>query len=110
MDFQKNFGSINPPPAIQKFIGTDPTAAAGISRFFSNLVALIYIVAIVALIFMILWGAFDWIISEGEKEKIQSAQKKIVNALIGITLFAAAFAIIQLIGTFTGFTFFTGQK
>lgn len=104
------FGTISPPPELQKFIGTDSTGAAGISKFLSNLITLIYSLAAVVLIFMLLWGAWDWLTSEGEKEKLESAKKKIVNAIVGIMLFAVAFAVIQVLGTFTGFTFFVGQK
>lgn len=109
-DFQKDFGTITPPQALQKFIGGDPTGAGGINKLLTNMIGLFYTVAIVVLIFMILWGAWDWLTSEGDKEKIQSAQRKLVNAFIGILLFAAAFAVIQVLGTFTGFTFFAGQR
>lgn len=107
---QKIFGKIQPPNALKRFIGGDPSGAAGISKLLSNLVALIYVIAAIVLILMILWGAFDWMTSEGEKEKIEKARNKIINAIIGILLFAAAFAVIQVLGTFTGFTFFAGQK
>ena len=109
-DFQKDFGTITPPQALQKFLGGDPTGAGAIGKLLTNIIGLFYVVAIIVLIFMILWGSWDWITSEGDKEKIQSAQKKLVNAFIGILLFAVAFAIIQVIGTFTGFQFFAGQK
>lgn len=100
------FGKIQPPDALKGFISKDPTGAFGISQFLSRLIILIYSLATVVLIFMLIWGAFDWIISEGDKEKIQSAQKKIINAIVGIILFAVAFAIIQVLGQFTGFKFF----
>lgn len=102
------FGTISPPPAIKSFLGpNDVTGATGISKFLSNLVTLIYTVATIVLIFMFLWGAFDWLTSGGEKEKLASAQTKIISAVIGIMLFAVAFAIIQVLGQFTGFNFFT---
>lgn len=104
------FGQINPPEALQKFIGNDPTGEQGISKLLSNMIALFYTAAAIVLIFMLLWGAFDWITSEGEKEKLESARNKIINAIIGIMLFAVAFAVIQILGQFTGFTFFTGPK
>lgn len=110
MDFSKNFGSISPPPALKEFIGSDPTGAGGISKLLSNIITLFYSVAAIALLFMFIWGAFDWMTSEGDKEKLESAKRKIINALIGIMLFAAAFAVIQILGQFTGFTFFVGQK
>lgn len=99
------FGTVTPPSPIAGYTG-----AMGISKFLSNAVILIYSLAAVVLVFMILWGAFEWIISEGDKEKISAAQKKIINAIIGIALFAAAFAIISVLGIFTGFKFFKGQN
>lgn len=104
------FGTISPPPALEELIRRDPTGAGGIGQFLSNLIALIYIAASIMLIFMIVWGAWDWLTSGGDKEKLQAARQKIIHAIIGIVLFAAAFAIIQVLGTFTGFTFFGGQR
>ncbi len=100
------FGTIQPPDVLKGLLQKDPTGAGAISQFLSNFVILIYTLAAIVLILMILWGAFDWLISEGDKEKVASAQKKIINAVIGIILFAVAFAIIQVLGQFTGFTFF----
>lgn len=96
-------GNIIPPQAIRNL----GFGATGISRFLSNLVVLIYALAAIVLLFMILWGAFDWITSEGDKEKLERARNKLINAFIGILLFAAAFAIIQILGAFTGFQFFS---
>lgn len=105
-DVKDIFGTISPPPAIKNFGATDATGALGISTFLSNLIKLIYSLAAIALLFMLIWGAWDWLTSEGDKEKIQSAQKKIINAIIGIMLFAIAFAVIEVLGQFTGFKFF----
>lgn len=103
------FGKIQPPAPLAGFLAKDPTGAGALSQFFSNFVALIFSVAGIVLILMILWGAFDWMISEGDKEKVAAARNKIINAVIGIILFSIAFAIIQVLGTFTGFKFFAGQ-
>lgn len=107
---EDTFGKISPPPAIQPFVNKDATGSGGISSLLSNLITLFYGTAAVVLIFMLLWGAFDWMTSEGNKEKLESARNKIINAIIGILLFAVAFAVIQVIGQLTGFTFFKGQK
>lgn len=111
-DIKDIFGTITPPSPLASFIpSSDQTAgAAGISKFLSNAIILIYSLAAVVLIFMILWGAFEWLTSGGDKEKLSSAQKRIINAIIGIILFAVAFAIIKVLGQFTGFTFFAGQN
>lgn len=107
--FGENFGKIQPPEALKNFIGTDQTGSGAISKFLTNLIALIYIIATIVLIFMLLWGAFDWITSGGDKEKVHAARERITQAFIGIILFAVAFAVIAVVGAFTGFKFFVGQ-
>ena len=81
------FGTINLPPAIKDLAGGDQTGAAGISQFFTNLVGLFYSVAAIALILMLLWGAFEWITSGGDKEKLAAAQRRIINAIYLKTTF-----------------------
>lgn len=54
------------------------------------------IVALFALMYG-LWGAFDYVISEGDKEKVSKAQKKMQFAFIGVILtivMLAAFGVI----------------
>lgn len=108
-DVKDIFGTISPPPELKGIVGKDPTGAGGLGIFFTNLITLFYIISMVVLVFMIVWGAFDWITSEGDKEKLGGARNKIVNAIIGIMLLAAAFGIIRVLGQFTGFKFFVGQ-
>lgn len=101
------FGTIFPPAELQPFIVKGGgTGAGAINLFLDNLVILIYIIAAVVFVFMILWGAFEWVLSGGDKEKLQNAQRRLTHAFIGIILFAIAFALLALIGTFTGFKFF----
>lgn len=109
-DIKDIFGTITPPTPIASFIPAGDTSGTGaISKFLSNLIILIYSLAAVVLLFMLIWGAFQWLTSGGEKEQLASAQKRIMNAIIGIILFAVAFAVIAVLGKFTGFTFFEGQ-
>ncbi|MBU1000631.1 hypothetical protein KKE78_04530 [Patescibacteria group bacterium] len=109
-DIKDVFGTITPPSPIASFIGDDPTGAAGISTFITNAITLTYSIAAVILVVILLLGAFDWMTSAGDKEKVAAAQKRIINAIIGIILFAVAFAVIAVLGEFTGFKFFEGQK
>ncbi len=103
------FGKIQAPAPLAGFLSKDPSGAGAISDFVSRLIILFFSIAGIVLIFMLLWGAFGWLTSGGEKEKLSAAQQRIINALIGILLFSVAFAIIQILGSFTGFTFFAGQ-
>lgn len=100
------FGKVSAPPALKKLAGTDDTGAMGINNFLSNLVTLIFSVSAVAVVIMLLWGAWDWIISGGEKEKVAGAQRRIINALIGLVLLSIVFAILKVFSIFTGFEIF----
>lgn len=74
----------------------DPTytnPATGLSNLLTLGIRLFIIIAtIIALVYM-LWGALDWITSNGEKEALDKARQKITNAVIGIVLIVAALGI-----------------
>ncbi|MCL4365668.1 hypothetical protein M1437_00365 [Patescibacteria group bacterium] len=107
---RNTFGKVDAPAPLKTLLKNDPTGGGAISQFLSNFVTLLFSVAAIVLIFMIIWGAFEWLTSGGDKEKLSSAQKRIINAIIGIILFAVAFAIIRVLGQFTGFEFFRDQN
>lgn len=96
------FGNITPPKALQNL----GFGSIGISSFANALIGLIYMLAAVIFVFILLWGAIEWLMSGGDKEKVGSAQKRLTNAIIGIIILGVTFAILDLIGIFTGFTFF----
>ena len=100
------FGEITPPQEIQPLINKGGQGSGGISLFLSNAVTLIYEIAALAVVLYLVWGALEWLISGGEKEKVANAQKRITNALIGFVLLAITFAILNVFGIFTGFTTF----
>lgn len=101
------FGSIEPPKELQPFIQKGGEGAGGISLFFNNLISLIYVVGLVIFVAMFLWGALEWLLSGGNKDSVGNAQRRLTHAIVGLVLLALSFAIIRLIGLFTGFTFFT---
>ncbi|MCL4363970.1 pilin [Patescibacteria group bacterium] len=93
-DVQSLFGTVAPPQGMN-FGGSDPLA--GLAKFISFGIQLFLIVAGMFLLLYLLWGAFDWIVSGGEKEKISKAQNKITNALIGIILVFGVLVVFNLL-------------
>lgn len=89
------FGKLTPPPGGG--FGIDPVG--GISTLIIFLIQTFLIIAAIASLIYLLWGAFDWITSNGEKEKLDSARQKMTNAVIGIILVVAALGIFVLINT-----------
>lgn len=90
------FGKISPPPGSEQFSG-DP--AGGLGSFLSTGIWLFIILCSLFMFAYMMWGAFDWIVSGGEKEKIVKAQNKITNAIIG---FFVLFVVIIGFGVIAG--------
>lgn len=56
----------------------------------ATLLGIILILGGFFLLIYLLWGALDWILSGGDKEKLHKAQQKLTHAVIGmIVLFCA---------------------
>lgn len=56
----------------------------------------------IGLFVFLVWGGIEWMLSAGDKTKVESAQKRITNALIGVAIVASAFAIWKLALIFFG--------
>jgi len=80
----------------QGFFQTD------IGTFISKgITAIISVAALLCLGYM-LWGAIDWLTSEGDKDKYTSARNKILHAVMGLAIVVTVWAIWQLILFFLG--------
>jgi len=88
------FGGITPPDAMNVG-GSDPVQ--GLGKFIAFGINMFILVAGIFLLIYLLWGAFDWIVSNGEKERITKAQNKITNAVIGMLLVFVALTVFNLL-------------
>lgn len=73
-----------------------------ISDFINAVIRLAFILALVIVLIMMIWGAMQWIFSGGEKEAVGSARGRIIHALIGLAILAVAFALVVIAGQFVG--------
>ena len=72
------------------------TNLAGIMTF---MVRLIFVIAGIAALFFLLWGAVQWVTSGGEKEGIEKARNRIVAAVVGLLMLAVVVFLIVFIET-----------
>lgn len=77
-------------------LGVNPSTPVGI--LLGNALTIVFVVAAIAVLFMLIWGGFQWITSGGQKEDLEKAQKRITSALIGLALLALAFLITRVVG------------
>lgn len=86
--------------------GSDPAAAASgalFTRYFVYFWRVLIFFGMLTVLIIFIMGAFDWLTAGGDKGKIDSARRKIIDATIGIIILAGSFAIIQFIGKVFGF-------
>lgn len=81
-----------------------------ITRIISVIIGFITICAGIWFMFQLLIGAFGWITSGGDKNKLTQAQDRITNSFIGIVIVVAAYAITALVGKITGLDILDPQK
>lgn len=59
----------------------------------------------IALTYLI-WGALDYILAEGDKQRIQQARQKFIFAIIGLVVVLLAFFIVGTVGDIFGINLF----
>lgn len=74
-----------------------------LGAFIGNIIQLAFVIALILVLVMLVWGAFEWISSGGDKEAVGKARGRILNALIGLAVLAIAFALFRFAGQFLGF-------
>ncbi|GAG83925.1 unnamed protein product [marine sediment metagenome] len=74
-----------------------------LAPFIVRLWRTIVVIGGLALLLFLIWGAIDWLMSEGDTEKLKNAKNKIIHAMAGMGILAASYAIIQLAKYVFGF-------
>lgn len=80
------------PPGIGLPAGTE------LSTILNNVLIIIFSAAVLLVLFMLIIGAFTWITSAGDKEKVAGARNRIIHALVGLAILALAFVILRVVG------------
>ena len=74
----------------------------GLAFYIAQLWKTIVVVGSLAFLLYLVWGGIEWITSTGDKAKAESAQKRISNALVGLAIVAASWAVWNIILYFFG--------
>lgn len=71
-----------------------------LSSLLQFLVSLAFFAAIIIALFFVVWAGIKWIVSQGDKQKIEQSRNIIFYAVIGIVIIALSFLIVKIIGNF----------
>lgn len=84
-------------------ISTPAQGYKNLGAFIGNVLTVLFAIAALVVLFMLVWGAYEWIVSGGDKEAVGKARGRILNALIGLAVLAVAFALAVVAAQFLGF-------
>jgi len=79
-------------------ISNGTKATGNIGLILKNVIILFFTVGGLGFTIMIFWGAVDWILSGGDKEKIAGARKRITTAITGLVVLSLSFLIMVIAG------------
>jgi len=88
-------------PAIRNLTGE-----TFINRMISLFISWLLILGFIFFVVNFILGGIKWIQSQGDKAKIEEAQKQLTYAFVGLLIVFSIFAIIKVIGTTLGITGF----
>lgn len=69
----------------------------------SGLVGALFLAGFLLAFLTLIMGGLNWITAGGDKTKLEEARNQITNAIIGIIIVGAAWAITSLLAKFFGF-------
>lgn len=75
---------------------------SNIGDIINNVVPFIMTLAGIILFFVLMWGGFDYVTSQGLPEKLKSANAKITAGVIGFVLLVLSFLITRILAYIFG--------
>lgn len=76
--------------------------ASQFPQLITNIITLLFVIAVIVAIFFLVWGGIKWIMSAGDKAKIESARNTIIGGIVGLILVFLAYFIVQLVAGLFG--------
>ena len=73
-----------------------------LGSFISKGFSAVIIVAGIATFAYMVYGGVQWVMSGGEKDKLNEAKSKITQAVVGLAVVASAWAVFKLVDYFFG--------
>ena len=109
------YAVIAAPVLAQSDINLNPTGnwstlgSLTATSIISGAISLVLLAVALVFFFILIYGGLRWIMSEGDQKAVEAARSQITNALIGLAIVFAAFAIMKLIQAIFGVDLFSLQ-
>lgn len=68
----------------------------------STIIQILVVIAVIIAVIFLVWGGIKWILSGGDKGKVESARNTIIGGIVGLILVFLAYFIISVVGNLFG--------
>lgn len=89
------YGTVTPPPNI-------PSGAAAPENTIKTFISLFLVIGMAAAVIFVAYGGVLWVMSSGDKGKLDRARRTITFSIVGLIVMLLAFVIVQTIGYILG--------
>lgn len=76
----------------------------------SGAISLVMLVVALVFFFMLVLGGLKWVMAGGDQKNVETARNQITNALIGLAIVFASWAIVRLIEVVFGVSIISGLE
>lgn len=70
---------------------------ADFTTLIGSVISIVMIVALLILLFFLIWGAIEWMTSSGDNTKLQNARNRMLHAIVGVLVLSATIAIFMFV-------------
>ncbi len=94
-------------PVLPASLGGGPNpdpnqGGIALGRLIGNLIGALFIAGFLLAFMQIIISAVQWITAGGDKQALEKARSGITNAIMGLVIVAAVYALMTLVGQFFG--------
>ncbi len=82
--------------------GADPEGVFFTGDLVSAIIRILFMIAVIFFMFQFLMGGIQWILSEGDKAKLEKARSQVQYSIIGLVVVFSLSVILYLLGRFFG--------
>jgi len=90
----------------QTFTGPEGMKITSIAGLINTLMPFVLWLASAIVFFVIVWGGYDILMSQGDSGKVESGKTKITSAIVGLILLTLSYVIAKIISSVFGLTLF----
>lgn len=91
------------PPSLGGGTNPDPNQGGiALGKLISNLIGALFIAGFLLTFMQIIISAIQWITAGGDKQALEKARTGITNAIMGLVIVGATYALMTLVGNFFG--------